>query len=110
MTGINTELSHTLRTRFPLVVVLLTNEDDLECELKESDTVALVNVIHVKDSVCSHMDTNFVFKLSKMANGQVLNVTNLYTRTEQEGNALCSVCLTSKEHLKLNLSLRTVSY
>ena len=58
------------RTRFPLLVILFVNEDDLDTELKQNDTVALFTVIHVKDNYC-RMDSNFVFKLNKMANNQV---------------------------------------
>lgn len=88
------EMGGSPRTRFPLVVLLLINEDDLECELGGESTVALVNVIHVKDSTCP-MDSSFVYKLSKMVNGQTLNVTNLFSRAEEErGVSLCVVCLT----------------
>lgn len=58
------------RTRFPLLVVLFINEDDLDKELTDTDTVALFSVIHVKDKYCP-MDSNFIFKLNKMANNQV---------------------------------------
>lgn len=88
------ELGPSPRSRFPLVVLLLINEDDIDREIGGDDTVALVNVIHVKDAVCP-MDSSFVYKLSKMANGQTLNVTDLFARAEEEqGISICVVCLT----------------
>ena len=41
----------------------------------------LVVAIHVKDSICT-AQTNFVLKLSKLNNNQVLNVTNLYSQLD----------------------------
>jgi len=82
------------------VIICLINEDDLDCELNDTDTVGLITVIHVKDAVCS-MDTNFIYKLTKMANGQVLNVTNLYVRSEGNELAVCSICLTNPVEIGL---------
>lgn len=95
------DLGEQNRTKFPLVVMCLINEDDLDCELNDTDTVGLFAVIHIKDNACP-MDTSFVFKLTKIANGQVLNVTNLYTRSESEGEqAACSVCLSNPVEIGL---------
>jgi hypothetical protein len=80
------------RSRYPMVVVLFRNEDDLDEELRDADTVALFTVIHIRDSVCT-MDTNLIFKLSKLVNGQVLNVQNLYaSKGEKAQLAPCVVC------------------
>lgn len=88
------------RTRFPLLVVLFINEDDLDKELVETDTVALFTVIHVKDKHCP-MDSNFVFKLNKMANNQVLNVRDLYARSNDIGEGLCLICETEEIEVAL---------
>lgn len=76
------DLGPSPRTRFPLLVLLFVNEDDLHDQLRENDTVALFSVIHVKDSFCG-MDSNFVFKLNKMANNQVqifLNFSHFFSK------------------------------
>lgn len=65
-----THLGPSPRTRFPLLLVFFINDDDLHTPLRDTDTVALFAVIHVKDKYCT-MDSNFLFKLNKMANNQV---------------------------------------
>lgn len=41
------------------------------------------------------MDTNFVLKLSKLKNNQVLNVSHLYTQSEAtDTGASCLICMT----------------
>lgn len=94
------DLGPSPRSRFPLLVVLFVNEDDLEKELAETDTVALFSVIHVKDKFCP-MDSNFVFKLNKMANNQVLNVRDLYARSNDIGEGLCLICETEEIEVAL---------
>ncbi|KAI1295465.1 Cell growth regulator with RING finger domain protein 1 [Halotydeus destructor] len=82
------------RSRFPLVLAFFINEDDLDGELAQNDTVGLVSAIHIRDPIAT-METNFVYKLTKLANGQVLNVTNLYTKFEEEEHSDCVICLTA---------------
>lgn len=79
------------RTKFPLVVIMLLHDGDDETHVKLTDAVALICAIHIQDSLCSS-NTSFVFKLSKLANGQVLNVSNLYTRDDSAEALVCLIC------------------
>lgn len=84
------DLGQSPRTKFPLVTAMvLQNEND--APVKQTDAVALICAIHVQDHLCTS-GTSFVFKLSKLANGQVLNVSNLYTRDDTEESTVCLVC------------------
>ena len=88
------DLGPSPRSRFPLVLVMVVHGDDSgeEQPLKATDVVALVCAVHVKDSLCTSEST-FVFKLSKLLNGQVLNVTKLFARDDSEQDAaICLVC------------------
>ena len=84
------DLGQSPRAQFPLVVaMILQSEDDIS--VNQTDTVALISAIHVQDRFCTS-DTSFVFKLSKLAGGQVLNVSNLFTRDNTEESTICLVC------------------
>jgi len=81
------------RARFPLILVMVLHQEEDEPDPKSTDAVALICAVHVRDSVCTSEST-FVFKLSKLANGQVLNVTKLFSRDHSVGEdaAICLVC------------------
>ena len=87
------ELGQSPRSRFPLVIVMIMDQEDGDPEPGPTDTVALICAIHVQDSVCT-TDSSFVFKLSKLTNGQVLNVSHLFTRDAGEQAAICLICET----------------
>jgi hypothetical protein len=84
------DLGPSPRSTFPLVLVMVLHQEYEEEELKPTDVVALICAVHVQDSICTSEST-FVFKLSKLANGQVLNVTKVFTRDE-ENAIVCLVC------------------
>lgn len=69
------ELGQSPRSRFPLVIVMILDQDDGDPEPGPTDTVALICAVHVQDFICT-TDSSFVFKLSKLVNGQVLNVVS----------------------------------
>jgi hypothetical protein len=87
------DLGQSPRSRFPLVIVMILNHEDGDPEPGPTDTVALICAIHVQDAVCT-TDSSFVFKLSKLTNGQVLNVSNLFTRDAGHEAAICLICET----------------
>ena len=111
------DLGRSPRSRFPLVLVMiLADEEEGEDtpDPQPTDTVALICAIHVQDVLCTS-DTAFVFKvgfpfllpvsvadssvreqLSKLASGQVLNVSHLYTRESGEEAAICLICETRR--------------
>lgn len=86
-------LGQSPRSCFPLVIVLVLSDE--EEEPSPTETVALICAIHVQDSLCTS-DTSFVFKLSKLANGQTLNLTHLFTRETGEEAADCLICETRR--------------
>jgi len=82
------------RSRFPLVAVMVLHEDESETpsgNLHPTDAVALICALHVQDNICTS-ESNFVFKLSKLSNGQVMNVSNLFTRDSNEDATICLIC------------------
>lgn len=87
------DLGQSPRTKFPLVIaIILHGEDDDEpVQVKDTDAVALICAVHVEDELCTSA-TSFAFKLSKLANGQVLNVSTLFTRDDTEESSICLVC------------------
>ncbi|KAG5894619.1 hypothetical protein JTB14_026150 [Gonioctena quinquepunctata] len=68
------KLDHTLelgtppRLCYPLVVILFRN--DVNENVHPDETVALINVIHIKDSVCT-LPTSILAQYLKQANGQL---------------------------------------
>lgn len=88
------DLGPSPRSRFPLVTFMVLHEDASETpsgNLNPTDAVALICALHVQDSICTS-GSNFVFKLSKLTNGQVLNVSNLFTRDSNEDATICLIC------------------
>ncbi|XP_026292342.1 cell growth regulator with RING finger domain protein 1 [Frankliniella occidentalis] len=81
------------RLCYPLVVFLVRNDDveGLEGrghhrELHPDESVALVNVVHIKDSVCT-LPTSILAQYLKQANGQLSCLKQLYLAT---GNTMTS--------------------
>lgn len=56
------------RLRYPLVIFLMRS--DSEQHLHPDETVALINVVHIRDSVCT-LPTSILAQYLKQANGQL---------------------------------------
>nr|XP_022903583.1 cell growth regulator with RING finger domain protein 1-like [Onthophagus taurus]XP_022903584.1 cell growth regulator with RING finger domain protein 1-like [Onthophagus taurus]XP_022903585.1 cell growth regulator with RING finger domain protein 1-like [Onthophagus taurus] len=56
------------RLYYPLVIFLVRN--DKENDIHPDETVALINVVHIKDSVCT-LPTSILAQYLKQANGQL---------------------------------------
>jgi len=68
---------------YPLVIFLI-RETPENSTLHPDETVALVNVVHIRDNVCT-LPTNILAQYLKQANGQLSSLKQLYLAT---GNAL----------------------
>ncbi|XP_050294189.1 cell growth regulator with RING finger domain protein 1-like [Anthonomus grandis grandis] len=71
------------RLRYPLVIFLIRS--DADGKLHPDDTVALINVVHVKDSVCT-LSTSILGQYLKQANGQLSCLKQLYLATGNSDN------------------------
>lgn len=71
------------RLCYPLVIFLVRN-DPPQLDLHPDETVALINVVHIKDSVCT-LPTSILAQYLKQANGQLSCLKQLYLAT---GNPL----------------------
>ncbi|XP_071447368.1 cell growth regulator with RING finger domain protein 1-like isoform X4 [Hetaerina americana] len=71
------------RLCYPLVIFLVRN-DHPTLDLHPDETVALINVVHIKDSVCT-LPTSILAQYLKQANGQLSCLKQLYLAT---GNPL----------------------
>ncbi|XP_046402435.1 cell growth regulator with RING finger domain protein 1-like isoform X4 [Ischnura elegans] len=71
------------RLCYPLVIFLVRN-DQPTLDLHPDETVALINVVHIKDSVCT-LPTSILAQYLKQANGQLSCLKQLYLAT---GNPL----------------------
>ncbi|GJQ76324.1 hypothetical protein Trydic_g2047 [Trypoxylus dichotomus] len=69
------------RLFYPLVIFLLRNDDQ---DIHPDETVALINVVHIKDNVCT-LPTSILAQYLKQANGQLSCLKQLYLAT---GNPL----------------------
>ncbi|KAL1110489.1 hypothetical protein AAG570_008017, partial [Ranatra chinensis] len=69
------------RLRYPLVIFLIR---DTPGTLHPDETVALINVVHIKDTVCT-LPTSILAQYLKQANGQLSCLKQLYLAT---GNPL----------------------
>ncbi|KAK7603645.1 hypothetical protein V9T40_003644 [Parthenolecanium corni] len=68
------------RLYYPLVILLIRDNPIMHPD----ETVALVNVVHIKDSVCT-LPTSILAQYLKQANGQLSSLKQLYLAT---GNSL----------------------
>ncbi|XP_054258309.1 cell growth regulator with RING finger domain protein 1-like isoform X2 [Macrosteles quadrilineatus] len=94
------ELGTPPRLCYPLVIFLIRNNPGT---LHPDETVALINVIHIKDSVCT-LPTSILAQYLKQANGQLSCLKQLYLATGNPqsyedddrpvvvGEQLCVVC------------------
>ncbi|KAL1461528.1 hypothetical protein WDU94_013415, partial [Cyamophila willieti] len=69
------------RLCYPLVVILSRRDP---CNLHPNEPVALINVVHIKDAVCT-LPTNILAQYLKQANGQLssLKVSHTHTTTQR---------------------------
>uniref|UniRef100_A0A8D8V2A5 Cell growth regulator with RING finger domain protein 1 n=1 Tax=Cacopsylla melanoneura TaxID=428564 RepID=A0A8D8V2A5_9HEMI len=65
------------RLCYPLVVILSRRDP---CNLHPNEPVALINVVHIKDAVCT-LPTNILAQYLKQANGQLSSLKQLYLAT-----------------------------
>ncbi|KAL1501667.1 hypothetical protein ABEB36_006957 [Hypothenemus hampei] len=71
------------RLRYPLVIFLI--RDDVDGKVHPDETVALINVVHIKDQVCT-LPTSILGQYLKQANGQLSCLKQLYLATGNSGN------------------------
>ncbi|XP_074037133.1 cell growth regulator with RING finger domain protein 1 isoform X2 [Leptinotarsa decemlineata] len=71
------------RLCYPLVVVLFRTDGSEN--IHPDETVALINVIHIKDSVCT-LPTSILSQYLKQANGQLSCLKQLYLATGNPGS------------------------
>ncbi|XP_017784171.1 PREDICTED: cell growth regulator with RING finger domain protein 1-like isoform X1 [Nicrophorus vespilloides] len=71
------------RLCYPVVIFLL--RVDNEGDVHPDETVALINVVHIKDSVCT-LPTSILAQYLKQANGQLSCLKQLYLATGNPGN------------------------
>lgn len=77
------ELGTPPRLRYPLVIfVMRTDPDD---QVHPDETVALINVVHIKDNVCT-LPTSVLAQYLKQANGQLSCLKQLYLATGNSGS------------------------
>lgn len=93
----NLELGRPPRLCYPLVIIL-TRRDP--CNLHPNEPVALINVVHIKDAVCT-LPTNILAQYLKQANGQLSSLKQLYLAT---GNPSPSSYEDSTETARLEAS------
>lgn len=79
------------RLCYPLVIFIIRN--DSQVSVHPDETVALVNVIHIKDSVCT-LPTSILAQYLKQANGQLSCLKQLYLAagnniTSEETTSMC---------------------
>ncbi|XP_060531740.1 cell growth regulator with RING finger domain protein 1-like [Cylas formicarius] len=67
------------RNYYPLVVIVIRNVRDQN--VLSNETVALINIIHIKDSICT-LPTRILAQYLKQANGQLSSLKQLYLSTE----------------------------
>ncbi|XP_026466051.1 uncharacterized protein LOC113369690 [Ctenocephalides felis] len=75
------------RQDYPLVVLLKREDDQTENDLQSSDeTVALVNVVHLRDPVCP-LPTSMLGQYLKQSSGQLSTLKQLYLATPGDTNS-----------------------
>ncbi|GLV40218.1 Mahogunin ring finger 1 [Carabus blaptoides fortunei] len=77
------ELGTPPRLRYPLVIFLMRTDPDEQ--VHPDETVALINVVHIKDTVCT-LPTSVLAQYLKQANGQLSCLKQLYLATGNSGN------------------------
>lgn len=91
------------RLCYPLVIFMIRN--DTQASVHPDETVALVNVIHIKDSVCT-LPTSILAQYLKQANGQLSCLKQLYLAA---GNNITSEETTSNVCDKDDVSVWAVA-
>ncbi|XP_025833459.1 cell growth regulator with RING finger domain protein 1 isoform X2 [Agrilus planipennis] len=71
------------RLCYPLVIFLIRVEDS--GAIHPDETVSLINVVHIRDSVCT-LPTSVLAQYLKQANGQLSCLKQLYLATGNPGN------------------------
>ncbi|KAJ8962780.1 hypothetical protein NQ318_001179 [Aromia moschata] len=80
--ALSLELGTPPRLCYPLVIFLFRNDTD--DNIHPDETVALINVVHIKDSVCT-LPTSILAQYLKQANGQLSCLKQLYLATGNPG-------------------------
>ena len=75
------------RTKYPYVLVSLIHHSD--------EIGALIQVIHVKDQICQY-ESGILSTHIKHVDGRSMNLGQIYLSTDDEDQAMCSVCQVNK--------------
>ncbi|OTF82568.1 cytochrome b-c1 complex subunit Rieske, mitochondrial-like protein [Euroglyphus maynei] len=83
------------RDRYPLAIILLLNDRELEEQLHNNDIVMMASIIHLKDSLVP-LSSSVIGQYIKRKSGIVLNLQDLYICSEQSNEdhmPNCIICL-----------------
>ncbi|CAG2111467.1 unnamed protein product [Medioppia subpectinata] len=90
-------LGYNPRTRYPLVVLIVRNDDDDGVEVNDNDVVCMISIIHLKDSFCS-TTTSLITQYLKQRSGHMFDLKQLFapqSDVEPRSSQFCVVCQTS---------------
>lgn len=87
----------TPRDRYPVVVMLVLNDRNIEDEIDPNDIVILVSIIHLKDTLVP-IETGIIARYIKRKSGIVLDLQDLYisndlTNDDSKQMPHCIICL-----------------
>lgn len=91
----STFFTNTPRDRYPLAIILLLNDREIEEQLQNNDIVMMASIIHLKDSLVP-LTTSVIGQYIKRKSGIVLNLQDLYICSEQSNEdpmPNCIICL-----------------
>ncbi|GAB6020190.1 hypothetical protein CHUAL_002913 [Chamberlinius hualienensis] len=78
----SSQLGISPRTKYPLIIILLRNEDQTDIH----ELGAMINIIHIRDEQFT-LPSYVMVQYLKMADGQVTTLKPLYVVSNDEGNA-----------------------
>jgi len=90
-------LGYNPRTRYPLVVIIVRNDDDDGVEVNDNDVVCMLSIVHLKDTFCS-TTTSLITQYLKQRSGHMFDLKQLFAPQEvddpQRGQS-CIICRSS---------------
>ncbi|XP_054154006.1 cell growth regulator with RING finger domain protein 1-like [Oppia nitens] len=90
-------LGYNPRSRYPLVVLIIRNDDDDGVEIDDNDVVCLISIIHLRDSFCTST-TSLITQYLKQRNGSIFDLKQLFapqSEFESHTQQLCVICQSS---------------
>ncbi|KPM06264.1 cytochrome b-c1 complex subunit Rieske, mitochondrial-like protein, partial [Sarcoptes scabiei] len=75
------------RDRYPLVIILLLNDREIEDEIQSNDIVMLASILHLKDAIVP-LETSILEQYIKRKSGLVLNLQDLYVCSDQTSDEM----------------------